>query len=284
MEIIESVFDLANRFMEDPEYVLINEDGIKETVSKMLKDGPMPFTEKKTYTDFEKHYIILEQLTGGAINYCYWYGTSNIRPLDCSSSKMFKVVEDSAKQYLIQDFHSFFSKIKRELAKQRFPLLEERIKHINEIQDNHYHFVTPLIKKEKSFNELFTMMIELFPGYASDMFLKRASLFFMMLYRIFGWYEEELHQIHIPADYQVPKMLNYFGCLDYSPELKEAITSNQLFPKGSQAECEIRSASIIACQKLCQKTGWNAAEVDGWFWLKRKECNFPFHLTVTTDY
>ena len=79
-------------------------------------------------------------------------------------------------------------------------------------------------------------------------------------------------------------MLQFFGCINYTEDLWHAIMENTPIPKYSQAECEIRAATIIACQKLGELTGWNAAEVDGWFWLKRKECNDPFHLTVTTDY
>lgn len=283
MEIIESVFDLANRFMEDPDYVMVNEKGIVTIAKRMLKDGKQPFVESKQYTDSQIQKMVLMQLTGGAINYCYWYGKNDIRPNGCSSTNMFRIVEKAGAECL-PDFHSFFSQIKKDLAKQRFPLLEERLKHINEVRENHYPFIHAILQKEKSFYELFEMMIELFPGYASDMFLKRASLFFMMLYRIFGWFTEDLNHIHIPADYQVPKMLVFYDCINYSPVLEDAIIGNDLLPKGSQAECEIRAATIIACQKLCQKTKWNAAEVDGWFWLKRKECDFPFHLTVTTDY
>jgi len=284
MEIIESVFNLSKQFMKDPDYVHMNKDVIDDVAEKMLKEGKTPFEKRQEYCSLDVHKITLMQLTAGAINYCYWYGKSDVRPDNCSSTKMYSIVEEAGNKYLYGDPHSFFSQIKVELAKQRFPLLEERLKHINEIQKNHYSFVNRIIQKEKPFNELFEMMIELFPGYASDLFLKRVSLFFMMLYRIFGWFSEDLYHIHIASDYQIPKMLVFYGCIDYTPALEEIIILNELIPKGSQMECEIRAATILVCQRLCQKTKWNAAEVDGWFWLKRKECHDPFHLTITTDY
>ena len=127
-------------------------------------------------------------------------------------------------------------------------------------------------------------MVREFPGYASDMFLKRASLFFLQLNRKFGWYSETIKDLHIPADYQVPKMLRHFGVLEYNTFLSTQIQTYSLIPSGSLMECEIRAATIIASKRLAELTGWITPEIDTWFWTKRKECDDPFHLTITTDY
>jgi hypothetical protein len=127
-------------------------------------------------------------------------------------------------------------------------------------------------------------MVSLFPGFASDMFLKRASLFFIQLFRRFGWFAEDLNNLHVPADYQVPKMLNHYGCIIYAEDLTDAIENNTIIEKHSQAECEIRAATVLAIKKLCDLTGWNVAEVDGYFFTRRHDATNPFHLTITTDY
>ena len=127
-------------------------------------------------------------------------------------------------------------------------------------------------------------MVKTFPGYASDIFLKRASLFFLQMYRQYGWFESAMHELPVPADYQVPKMLKGFNCIGYDFYLDQLIDNEVLIPKGSREECSIRAATVIACKKIQEKTGWNIADVDGWFWLRRKEIDAPFHLTVTTDY
>ena len=164
-------------------------------------------------------------------------------------------------------------------------LLEERIKHIDETCLNGKDFVEILMNDKKDkIEHLMEYMICLFPGYASDMFLKRASLFFLMMNRKFGWFEQDLHNLHVPADYQVPKMLYYFGCFTYSPELYSKIHTSELIVKGSLMECEIRAATVLVAKKLCDITGWNVSDVDAWFWLRRRNCDRPFHLTVTTDY
>jgi hypothetical protein len=79
-------------------------------------------------------------------------------------------------------------------------------------------------------------------------------------------------------------MLQYYGILDYDEELQDAIESEQQIQKGSIAECEIRAATILACQQLCYETKWTTPQIDGYFWLRRKEVETPFHLTITSDY
>lgn len=292
MGIVDNVFKISNEFMKDSDFVDVdyeNLEGIADSMKSGGKKEFSPIIQDQDDTIFLCEFIT-KQLFAGAINYCYWYGKSDIRPNNCSSSKMFEAVEDASNALRWpDDLHIFAEHLKMNLAMGRFPLLEERFKHIDEIVTHGVDFAVMIYdmrksKTKTSVESLMEMMIKLFPGYASDIFLKRASLFFMMLYRFLGWFSEGMHNLHIPADYQVPKMLQHFGCINYTEDLWNAIMNNTPIPKYSQAECEIRAATILACKKLGDLTGWNAAEVDGWFWLKRKECNDPFHLTVTTDY
>ena len=90
--------------------------------------------------------------------------------------------------------------------------------------------------------------------------------------------------LHVPADYQVPKILKHFDCFYYKSELDLKIKEGELLPKHSLEECQIRAATVVACQMLAENTGWNIADIDGWLWLRRKTAIEPFHLTITTDY
>ena len=129
-----------------------------------------------------------------------------------------------------------------------------------------------------------SLIVEGLPGFASDIFLKRASLFCMQLNRKFGWYKDTINELPVPADYQVPKMLEFYGGIIYSEKLSRLIMNEELIPKGSLMECEIRAATIIACKTISDWIGWTSQEIDSWLWLRIKEFDRPFHLTITTDY
>jgi len=285
MNCIESVFDISEKFMEDPSYVYIDYNKIKEVADIMTNSTFKKF--EPAPNDLTKEEIKNEcylQLVGGAINYCYWHGKHNIRPNDCGSGKMFDIVTKASNEHDIYS-DEFIYALQWEFAKERFPLLEERLKHIDEVSNYGRDFIDVLINNiDSDVESLMEYMICMLPGYASDMFLKRASLFFLMMNRKFGWFEKDLHSLHIAADYQVPKMLNYFNCFRYDPTLYKKIDKSELIAKGSLMECEIRAATVIVARKLCEITGWNVSDVDAWFWLRRRNCDRPFHLTVTTDY
>ena len=88
----------------------------------------------------------------------------------------------------------------------------------------------------------------------------------------------------MPADYQIPKMLNHFNCITYHPTLEFDIKSDQLIPKHSKQEYEIRSATIIVMRELCELTKWNIADIDSYLFLQKNQIQDKFHLTITTDY
>jgi hypothetical protein len=172
------------------------------------------------------------------------------------------------------------------LSLSRFPLLEERVKHLTNLITFGEKFTNEILMNydKKPLNQLTRLLIGTFPGFASDMFLKRTFLFFIQLYRRFGWFKDELSNYPVPADYQIPKVLSHYKCINYNKQLKTMINSNALIPKHSQMECEIRSATILVVRKLCELTNWNVADVDSWLFVNRDDYKSPFHLTITTDY
>ena len=269
--------------MAAPEYVMINSENVLALGSKMLETGIKPFPAESTGED--DYIIVWKELVASAINYCYWYGKSTVRPNGASSTAMYDLIDQAFPDSVDDlDLQLSLDILGQSLARERFPLLEERVRHLEQIRDSSW-FVGDLVPKKgnMSYSYLEDLVVG-FPGFASDMFLKRASLFFLQLYRTLGWFEDAMQWLPVPADYQVPKMLRHFGCIVYLEPLRTMVEQGALIPPGSLWECEIRAATVVACKFLMTQTGWNVSDIDSWLWLRRKECNEPFHLTVTTDY
>ena len=287
MNLVEGVFELAESFMQPKElavFVQIDKQKIKALSQTMIESGKSPFIPPDINNNLKG--IALE-LVGSSINYCYWYGKSTIRPGNASSTTMFELLEKAFYEYKGEDhllFNNSITYFIELLSQNRFPLLEQRIKHLDELRSMGEDFCIEVQNSHNAIAPIMDRLITLFPGFSSDMFLKRVSLFFIQLYRRFGWFEKYLHFLHVPADYQIPKMLNHYGCILYSSKLSKQIESNRLIPKHSQPECEIRSATILTMRELCKLTGWNIAEVDAWLFVRRHDATGPFHLTITTDY
>lgn len=293
MNLVGSVYEIAESFMKESEYVFMNEDKIQSVAEEMIKVGKPSFPVSPVENDFK---AVLLELVAASVNYCYWYGKDNIRPNGASSTMMYELLqnaffdyEDNYQKQTSSTGHTFafencITRYIELLAIRRFPLLEERERHLRQLVKLGESFTEGICNEHTTIEPHMINLVSTFSGFASDTFLKRASLFFIQLFRRFGWFESDLHTLHVPADYQVPKMLNHFGCLIYDDDLDDAILNNSLIPKHSQGECEIRAATILTIKKLCKITKWNVAEVDGYFFTKRHDSSDPFHLTITTDY
>lgn len=287
MNLVEDVFELAESFMKPKEpakFVQMNMQKIKFLSYAMIESGKSSFNPPATDNTLKG--IALE-LVGSSINYCYWYGKSTVRPGNASSTTMGNLLEQAFFEYKGEDhllFNNSITLFQEILIQNRFPLIEERIKHLDELRSMGEDFCIEIENNHTNITPHLERLITLFPGFASDMFLKRASLFFIQLYRRFGWFKKDLPFLHVPADYQIPKMLNHYGCLLYLNRLQSIISSNKLIPKHSEEECEIRSATILIMRELCKLTGWNIADIDAWLFVRRHDAIGPFHLTITTDY
>jgi hypothetical protein len=93
-----------------------------------------------------------------------------------------------------------------------------------------------------------------------------------------------MQKIFVPADYQIPKILRHFECIEYNDLLAHEIDNCILIKKHSLKEIQIRAATIKVCKQLQDITGWTVADIDTFLWCNRKLTNKPFHLTVTCDY
>lgn len=301
--IIEGVWTLANKFMDSAKFVTIDNLVVAELAKSVVERAALktPFwglpsciapaeadTRQKTF---------LYELIANSVNYCYWYGRHDIRPNGANSTKMYTLLDESfvALERMKEStmFHPrseleiligiFINK----LSKACFPLIDHRVRHLNEIlnRSDLLSVIEASVQREDySVDRWLEYMITSFPGYSKDLFLKRAFLFIMSMYRRCKIFEEEINSIPIPADYQVPKMLRWLRCIRYSGTLASLVDNNVLVPEGSIMECEIRAATILACREIANRAGCSCEQVDTYLWGQRKICTDPFHLTITTNY
>lgn len=94
------------------------------------------------------------------------------------------------------------------------------------------------------------------------------------------------------ADYEVPKVLEYLGILEYTPSLKNTILNQEIIKKDSREEQEIRAMTILAMKKLLEEINQlrqnkiNMCHLDYRIWKTGKDSTNlpPHHLTPTIFY
>jgi len=283
MNLEKNVFEISKAILNaPPRNVLIDDLAIDNLVEEMKKDGKLPFPMPDIEDDLRD--VIIE-LVASSINYCYWYSSPEIRPGNASSGLMYELVQNSFQDLSYENFSQHIFKLIQQVSISRFPLIWERKNHLLELIPEGIEFAIKVVNSDKrNHRPLLEKLIETFPGFASDIFLKRACLFFLQLHRKFNWFEDSMYLLPVPADYQVPKLLHHYGCITYIDSLSEKINNKVLIPKYSKEECQIRAATVLVCKELSERTGWNISDIDGWLWLQRKITSEPFHLTITTDY
>jgi len=141
-----------------------------------------------------------------------------------------------------------------------------------------------IYREDYSVEKWLEYLIISFPGYSKDLFLKRAFLFIMEMYRRCGIFGKEIGEVLVPADYHIPKMLRWLGCIEYSSELDSAIDNGHSVLSGSIAECEIRATTIVTCRKIADLARCTCEEVDTYLFSRRHQCRDAFHLCVTSNY
>jgi len=296
--IVQSIYDVALEFVFEPDYVLVDEDSINkvsEDIKEWLKrdeDPIVPFSISYNSRQAAKN-IILFELLASAVNYCYWYGKGSIRIEGASATKMYKLLEeafDEARLTCLLGTEQFHDNVvlafSKKLSLARFPLVEKRINHLKEITKQSVEWFYCCLEHQVTTDEFLEYVISVYPGFSNDFFLKRAILFAMQLHRrgLRLLCDRSVEELPVAADYQLPKMLRHFGCIRYKPSLLKKIFKGILIPEGSQEECEIRAATIFACEALARRAGCSCERVDAYLWKRRNECDDPFHLTITTNY
>jgi hypothetical protein len=305
VDLIKEVYHIANESLNLPAphgtHVIVDIEEIKKLAATMKEKGKVSFYKTEPQEHIHEYskddilFVIVRELVASSINYCYWYGSGAIRSGKASSTLMYTLVDEALQFFSPTDnqFAGHIDYLIELLSLKRFPMLEERKRHLLELVEGgkgltfarYVHIRGDHLDDTYSANFVFEELIKNFTGFASDTFLKRASLFMIQLHRQFGWWSTFMKNLFLPADYQVPMVLNSLNCIKYSNHLEAMIMEEYEIPKNCLMEVQLRAASIVACRELCKLTDWNIADVDTWLWTKRKE--FPYrkiHLTRTTDY
>jgi hypothetical protein len=306
---IDSVWNICNEFIKDGKgrHVTLLEDGMQK-VAEDIKVGladvkdhfwgyPKCFNEDTYDRDYK---MMFYELVADSINYQYWYGKHNVRPNGACANEMYKILNETFAFVENEYYKEYGWIVCREVSKifisslsrARFPNIENRVRHINEVtglirdggKDTICYMKDRITKNDMPVDEFLDLIVSKLPGYAEDMFLKRAFLLPIMLYRRLGWFKEEAHLLPVPADYQVPKVEEGLGCMIYDYILSEKIQNGDLIPAGSLEECEIRAATMLVGKRLSELSGHTMCDIDTYLWLKRNEIDKPFHLTITTNY
>jgi len=295
---------LAERFMESPLHVQLDEAAIQQMSAEVrMLPAPepwgLPIFASRSLTEEE---MIVYEMMSCAVDYCFWYGLPYIRPNGASAIRMNELLNQAFEAWMTGDQPNFLGRPNLSakgrllrhfvslMAENQFPVMVDRTRHLLELEpviDLLPERILESVGRHDSLpclDELFRTLVQSCPGYAEDPFFKRALLFFMQLNRRVGWFEAEIRHLPIPADYQIPRVLRYQGVIRYSDELAGAVDRFALILPGSSEECEIRAASILACDMIAELSGWKTSDVDYYCWTIRNTCKAPFHLTVTPNY
>ncbi len=122
-------------------------------------------------------------------------------------------------------------------------------------------------------------------GY-KDVFLKKAQLALFMMATHFK-NEKSMHISECLTsfpDYQIPKVLEGLGFIEYSESLKKHINDGVLIEKNSKEEIGLRAASVLAIEEISKMTKVSSVEIDLVLWSMRTEIKANFHLSDTTCY
>jgi putative queuosine salvage protein len=127
-------------------------------------------------------------------------------------------------------------------------------------------------------------------------FYKRAQILAADLHGAFGGESlgafDDLHLLTTFPDYKVPQVLRRLGVLAYDDDLARRIDAKELIPAGSEAEVEIRAATIWSCELIRQALvagGMPMAsyEIDWALWQAGQMASAedrPYHRTMTGFY
>jgi len=281
-KIIDRVRTMSVDFVGEDMPVSIDYNAVNRLAAVMEAEGKMAFAAESNISQAQ---AVLLELFASSINYCFWYGRYDFRPMTGGSTNMYDVIIDALHNNFEGTIDAeFMNTIIDRLVFDRYPLIEERMRHLMEVSLGTQEFIMfVLTNRNNDARIVLHELVRRYSGFASDMFLKRAFLFIIQLNRKLDFFKG-MDEIPVPADYQVPKMLEHFGCLKYKVSLLNKIKAHTMISKYSIEEISIRGATVLVCDNLSKLIKWTKSDIDAWLWLRRKECKKPFHLTITTDY
>lgn len=79
----------------------------------------------------------------------------------------------------------------------------------------------------------------------------------------------DVSDLTVAADYILPQVLNadHIGVLEFSPMLTAKLENRELFAENAEEVTALRAAAVVAAEKLAEKSGLTAQDVDANLWL-----------------
>lgn len=119
--------------------------------------------------------------------------------------------------------------------------------------------------------------------------LKRVQILVSDLFGAGCWQFNDMNELTMFPDYQIPQVLNTKGILKYSEELQRKVDNKEEILKGSEMEIEIRAATVVACDIIAESLAQPAYKIDWLLWQigeneKKSGLLRPHHRTITTFY
>jgi hypothetical protein len=312
-------------------YVQINLKKIKSYAKQIYKDpGLYYLPEWKNREgedlypdeDWNKRDIIDYFCMINAVNFVFWdvdaFGVKRYRKYGYLGSEgMFAAVKynfNRLKPKALIEKPITYKEMKRIFGD--LPMLRKRMEYFNKVasilkKKGCESFADLFKGRTKAFNNgrglvevLYKEMPEVFDDYGTykDLkfhILKRAQFAISMIYARLGPEEfrvDDVDEITIFANYQLPKVLENLGVLEYRSDLKQRVEHDWLVKSNSVMENEIRTCTILACDlivkevnKLYEAEGLenkiNALNIDAYLWyIGHKLENLKFARVRTTAY
>jgi hypothetical protein len=125
-------------------------------------------------------------------------------------------------------------------------------------------------------------------------FNKRAQLAPCMLASRFTnddlFHVQDINEVTVFADYNLPRALHGLGILKYAPELERKVLGRELIAKGSEEEVELRAFTIATSKMILSvanrycNTPLTCVQLDYKLFSVGRKMQEPHHLTMTTAY
>jgi len=226
-----------------------------------------------------------------ALQYSFFLGSSAIRFGGMDSLGMMRLIDGVFAECSVRhpsEIPAIYERLRRRLIASPVTMLESRLEIVRELCER-FDFDTygrSLYDVGASLDLLAETAC-----FKRDLFFKKGLLALMLSNRMLPNLKEEnpdysrqIASLPVPADYQIPRILRHFGLIRLSESLQNLIDTDTPLPENSAMELAIRSATVLACDRLAQNNGISPDQVDAWLFRQKGFVTLKHHLCVTRSY
>lgn len=308
--------------MERARHVQINIEAIKELADRWERSfNPIQWHNEVHFFDgTEKTLFWIFVLD--TLNFCFWpdpgkpawtvvYRGKNFSGYMALAASLKRAIEEAVP---VTD-PAFLADIDIQTVKWIFrgkgdlPLMEQRVQNLRELgrvllEQWNGSVMSMVEEARQSSASLVRLVVDSFSSFRDEAsydgrkvyFWKRAQILASDIFHAFegkgpGAFKD-IHLLTACADYKLPQVLRVLGVIQYSDELARRIDSLDYLKPGSPEEVEIRSATVVAVEKIrefLEKRGIfvTSLEIDHHLWeLGQKDefRRYPYHRCRTVFY